>query len=103
MSPSEKEFGELLGEVKAIGRQIAKMEQTNSTEHASVIAAVGEVRRDLNMKASKTWVKEIADRTDKLESIRDEGSGAAKLIRIAQGALVAGVVFAGFVLGKGGV
>lgn len=101
--PSGREFGELVGEVRAIGRQLSKMEQTNSTEHASVIAAIGEVRRDLNTKASKTWVKEIDGRTDKLESIADEGSGAARLIRVTQGALVAVLAILAFFAGKGGI
>jgi hypothetical protein len=101
--PSGREFGELVGEVRAVSKQLADMQQRNSSEHASVIAAIGEVRRDLNTKASKTWVKEIADRTDKLESIKDEGSGAAKLIRVMQGAVVAGVAILAFVIGKGGV
>lgn len=101
--PSAKEFGVLIGRVDAIGEQIAEMRRTNTAEHAAVIAKLDGLRDGLDDKASKTWVREIDKRTDKLESIRDEGSGAAKLIRVTQGALVAGVAILAFVVGKGGV
>jgi hypothetical protein len=93
----------LIGRVDAIGEQIAEMRKSNSAEHAAVIRAVGEVRDALDSKASKSWVKDLDGRTDSLERTRDEQSGAAKLVRVAQGAIVAALAIAAFILGRGGM
>ena len=103
MSPDEREFGRLIGRVDAIGEQIDAMRQSNTAEHAAVIARLDRLHDDLTGKASKTWVREIAQRTDDLERTRDEASGAAKLARVAQGAVAAVLAIAAFVLGRGGV
>lgn len=103
MTPDEREFGVLIGRVDAIGEQITAMRQSNTAEHAAVIARLDRLHGDLNGKASKAWVKEIDHRTDSLEKTRDEASGAAKLARVAQGALAAILAIAAFVLGRGGV
>ena len=101
--PDEREFGHLIGRVDAIGAQIAEMRETNTAEHAAVIARLDRIDDHLSTKASKRWVREIDGRTDRLESKADEASGAAKLARVAQGAIAAVLAIAAFVLGRGGV
>lgn len=103
MSPSEKEFGELIGEVKAIGRQIADMERRNSEEHAAVITRLDGLRSDLDRKASEEWVKEHDGRIDSLEQTRDEGKGAAWAVKFAQGVGLFLIGLLGLLLAKGGV
>lgn len=100
--PSGREFGEVASEVRAISNQLSEMQRRTSAEYASVMNSLREIRRDMNAKASKVWVREIDERTDKLKSIADEGSGAAKLARVAQGAIGAGIGILGYVIGQGG-
>jgi hypothetical protein len=100
---SEREIGELIGKVDSIGEQIAEMQRRNSAEHESVIGAIRDVRVDLSTKASENWVKEHETRIDSLEAIRDEGKGAARLVRFVQGALGAAVVVLGYLATNGGV
>jgi predicted phage tail protein len=100
--PSGKEFGELRGEVRSIGRHLAEMQERSSRDQTALLTAIDGLRRDINTKASKGWVKEIDERTDVLKSLADEGSGAAKLARVAQGAIGAGIGILGYVLGQGG-
>lgn len=103
MPASEREIGELIGKVDAIGEQIAEMQRRNSAEHESVIGALREVRVDIGTKASENWVKEHETRIDSLEAIRDEGKGAARLVRFVQGAMGAAVVVLGYLASTGGI
>lgn len=101
--PSGREFGELVGEVRAISGQITEMQARNTREISSVLAAIGEVRHEMTEKAPDSWVKDIDIRTDRLEAIVDKGSGAAILVRIARSGFVALVAVLGILVGKGGL
>lgn len=85
---SEKELGELIGEVRALGKQVAEMRAENTVEHGEVVRRLEGLRQEVSGKASEEWVKDHEDRIDSLESTRDKGSGAAWAIRIAQGILL---------------
>lgn len=80
MTPDDQKFGELVGEVRAIGRQIARLEESLQLRH------------DNHEK-----------RIDALETIRDEGKGAARFVQVAKGATVFALLLATFVVSKGGV
>lgn len=80
MPPDDQKFGELVGEVRAIGRQIARLEESLQTRHEA-----------------------HEKRIDALETIRDEGKGAARFIQVGKGAVVFALLLATFVISKGGV
>lgn len=101
--PTAREFGELTGEVRAIGRQITEMKDANSREHAAVIQKLEGVQAGLTQKASENWVKEHEGRINSLEKTRDEGSGAVRLIRIGQGAGFLALAVLTYLAGKGGL
>jgi hypothetical protein len=103
LAPDDKEFGILIGKVEAISEQIAEMRRSNTAEHASVIGEIRQVRDELATKASETWVKEHETRIDSVESIIDEGKGAARLVRFVQGAMGAAVVVLGYIASTGGI
>jgi hypothetical protein len=103
MTASEREIGELIGKVDAIGEQIAEMQRRNSSEHEGVIGELRGVRAELATKASEEWVKQHEERIDSVESIIDEGKGAARLVRFVQGAMGAAVVVLGYLASTGGI
>lgn len=78
--PDDQKFGELVGEVRAIGRQITRLETSLQARH------------DNHEK-----------RIDALETIRDEGKGAARFIQVGKGAMVFALLVATFVISKGGI
>jgi hypothetical protein len=85
MSIDDRELGIVIGKVEAIGEQLADMRRSNSAEHAAVIRRLEDVRAEVARKASDVRVDALEGRTDSLEKTRDEGSGAARAIRVAQG------------------
>lgn len=107
LTPDDREFGILIGKVEAIGEQVAELRRTNSEEHAAngerLERLESSVRESLNQKASEAWVKEHETRIDSLEKTRDEGSGAARLVRFVQGGIAVGLAAAAFLAGKGGL
>lgn len=82
---SEKELGELIGEVRSLGKQVAEMRAENTVEHGEVVRRLEELRQEVSNKASEEWVKDHETRIDSLESTRDKGAGAAWAVRIGQG------------------
>lgn len=103
MTPDDREFGELIGEVKAIGTQLVEMRATNSAEHAKVEGHLTEIRAALASKADTSTIHTHEQRIDSLEKTRDEGSGAARAIRVAQGVGLFLLAALPFLLVKGGV
>lgn len=87
--PSDREFGELSGEVRGLSRQIQEMREANSREHGEVVRRLEDLRNEVSGKASGERVEKVEARTDSLESTRDEGKGAAWAIKLAQGAIIA--------------
>jgi len=102
VSPGEREFGELIGEVKALGTQLSEMQRRNSDEHTSVIQRLDGLRADLDRKAPQESVRGHELRIDSLEKTRDEGSGAARLVRVVQGAGVLGLMLLTYLASRGG-
>jgi hypothetical protein len=103
MTPDDREFGELIGEVKAIGSQLVEMRSANSAEHASVERHLTEIRAALATKADTRTIQTHEQRIDSLEKTRDEGSGAARAIRVAQGVGLFILAALPFLIFKGGV
>jgi phage-related tail protein len=60
MSPGEREFGELIGEVRAIAKQITDLQRNNTAEH----------------EANSRKLERIENRIDSLEATRDKFGGA---------------------------
>jgi hypothetical protein len=102
LTPDDREFGILIGKVEAIGEQIAEMRRSNTSEHAGVIQRLDALRADLDRKAGEDWVKEHEGRIDSLEKVADEGRGAAKAIRVAQGVGLFLLAALPFLIVKGG-
>lgn len=73
MSPGEREFGELIGEVRAIAKQIADLQRSNTAEH----------------EANARKLERIERRIDSLEATRDKFGGVkAFMVGISSAALV---------------
>jgi hypothetical protein len=101
LTPDDREFGELIGSVKAIGEQLVEMRAANSAEHASVERHLTEIRSVLGTKADTRTIQTHEQRIDSLEKTRDEGSGAARLVRVVQGAGALLLAAAALLVGKG--
>jgi hypothetical protein len=100
---SEKELGELIGEVRALGKQVAEMRAENTVEHGEVVRRLEELRQEVGGKASEEWVKDHEGRIDSLESTRDEGKGAAFAVKVAQGVGLFLIAALGIIVAKGGI
>jgi hypothetical protein len=98
MAPDDREFGILIGKVEAIGEAIAELRRTNTAEHA----ANGRRAERLESKVDEA-LQGHEKRIDSLEKTRDEGSGAAKLIKLGQGAGVFVLMVLTYFASKGGV
>lgn len=98
MTPDDREFGILIGKVDALSEQVAELRRTNSAEHA----ANGERLERLEASLREP-LKDHENRIDSLEKTRDEGSGAAKLVKIGQGAATLGLMVLAYLAAKGGV
>lgn len=70
MTPGDREFGELIGKVDAIGAQLADMVRTNSAEH----------------EANGRKLERIEARIDSLESTRDKFSAGKAVMTGVAGA-----------------
>lgn len=101
MTPNDREFGELIGEVKALGKAISAMQARNSDDHATVLAELGRLGSKLDGKVNWKWMTEqnLPDRVDSLESTRDKGTGKWDLLK---GAVGAGIALLGILAGNGG-
>lgn len=91
MSLGDKEFGELIGQVKAMNGRLDSMQQANTREHDDVVNRIEQMRTDVT-----TRLNNHAGRIDSLEQTRDKGSGAAWAIRIGQGFVFLLVAIAAF-------
>jgi hypothetical protein len=96
--PSEREFGELVGAVKALGREIREMRAANSDDHASVASRLDQIDVKLDRKVDREWMAEqdLPQRVDKLESSRDKISGGRAVFAGMGGALL---TIVGFLIG----
>lgn len=107
MTPDEREFGILIGKVEGIGEQIAELRRVNTQEHAANAQRFERLETSVHdalaEKADKIVVNKHSERLRSLETIRDEGKGAARLVRFVQGALGAAVVVLGYVASHGGI
>jgi hypothetical protein len=104
-SPTNREFGELTGEVKALSTQMTRMEDANSREHTAVMNRIdslaSEIRRALEAKASKDWVAQIDTEVDSLKTSRDQATGAFRLGGILKGVATFIIAAFGYILGGG--
>lgn|GEM_PF-5429184 len=98
MTPDDREFGILIGKVDALTEQVAELRRTNSAEHA----ANGERLERLEASLREP-LKDHEQRIDSLETTRDEGKGAARLVKVGQGAFALALVFLTYLATKGGV
>jgi hypothetical protein len=103
--PSPYEFGRLEGKVDETIRRVGNVEEaitdmgrTSTAEHAEVGRKLDELGREFRQSL------EARDhRIDSLESTRDKGSGAAKLIEVGKGLVVLVLLVATYFASKGGV
>jgi hypothetical protein len=105
MGPSEREFGELRGEVQGVGRRLDELAKTNAKEHAENGARMerfaAEMRSAVEGKASNEWVREHEDRIRKVEGKWNEGRGAYRLANVGKGIFVVVTPFLIYLLSKG--
>lgn len=100
MSPSEKEFGELIGGVSAMREQLADLQRTNGEEHAANAARVeglrAEVRDGLGKKADKS---DLEDLDEKVDSLRLARAGTSARDAVFKGAFGAALTILAILLG----
>jgi hypothetical protein len=90
--PTDREFGELRGEVQAIGRRLDELAESNAREHAENGARMerlaADMREAVREKASTAWVREHEARLRQVEGWKSEGKGAFRLVNLAKGIFV---------------
>jgi hypothetical protein len=105
MGPSEREFGELRGEVQGVGRRLDELAKTNAKEHAENGARMerfaAEMRSAVEGKASTEWVREHENRIRKVEGNWSEGRGVFRAANVAKGILYAATPYLIYLLSKG--
>jgi hypothetical protein len=105
VSPSEREFGELRGEVRGIRRGLDELTASNAREHAENGARMerftAEVRRAIDEKAGAGRVESVEDRLRGVEDKLTEGKGALRAANIGKGIFYALTPFAIYFLSKG--
>lgn len=102
---SDQQFGRLEGNVESLQREMITMREQNSREHGTVVATLEEIKSKLDAKADVTRVDNHAARIRELENkaSQDTGekSGAAKTLKLLQGAGVFGLMLLTYLAGKG--
>jgi hypothetical protein len=92
-APSEREFGELLGEVRAVRNQVTDLQRTNSAEHAANARRMERIEEKLEVglgkKADVTWVEKISEKVDNLNINSAWTRGRDNVLKGALGAAVA--------------
>jgi hypothetical protein len=105
VTPSEREFGELRGEVRSIRQGLDDLAASNAREHAENGARMErfakEMRTAVESRASATWVRDQEARVRELEQKLSEGRGAFRLANVAKGAFIAATPFLVYLLTKG--
>jgi hypothetical protein len=103
--PTDREFGELRGEVQGIGRRLDELAESNAREHAENGARMErlarEMRTSIDSKASAERVAGFEKRLRGVEDAVTEGKGALRLANIAKGIFYAATPFAIYFLSKG--
>lgn len=102
--PTDREFGELRGEVQGIGRRLEELAESNAREHAENGARMerfsAEIREAVEGKASKGWVREHEDRLRQVEGNWREGKGAFRVANAAKGLFIVATPFAIYFLSE---
>lgn len=79
MTPTDKEFGELIGEVRGMRAQLTDLQRTNAEEHAAngrrFEQMRAEVREGLAAKAERDDVEELRDDVNELKLTGARTSG----------------------------
>lgn len=101
--PTAREFGVLEGKVDALIQQSAKNEERNSAEHGAVMKSLERVETKLDSKVDWAWMREqqLPDRVNSLESFKDKGSGAAKLIEVGKGLAILALMVLTYLAAQG--
>jgi hypothetical protein len=103
--PSEREFGELRGEVQGIGRRLDELAESNAREHAENGARMerlaAEMRTAVEGKASNEWVREHEARLRQVEGKWSEGRGAFRLANVGKGIFIVVTPFLIYLLAEG--
>jgi hypothetical protein len=99
--PTDREFGELIGEVRGMRKELADLQRTNSEEHRQngerFNRLEGRVQEALDSKADKKIIEDQAKALDSLRQDQSKRLGRDSFAKSAFGALVGGlgVFFAG--------
>lgn len=84
MSPSEREFGELLADMRNVGRSIDKLTKRVEDMESALRSAIAD-------KASREWVKGLSDDVDELRARSNRFEGAKLLALGSVGAVLTAV------------
>lgn len=102
--PTDREFGELRSDVKAVADAVKDLRRVNSEEHAANAARLermeGSLRRALDTKASEEWVREHETRIHRIEGRFSEGKGVVRAVSVAKGVFIVVTPFAVVLLTK---
>lgn len=103
--PTEREFGELRGEVQGIRRGLNDLAESNSREHAENGARIerlaDEMRAAVKGKADSEWVRDQEARLRGVEGQIQEGRGVFRAANVAKGLFYAATPFLIYLLTKG--
>lgn len=101
--PTAREFGRLEGKVDGMNLRVERVERAiidsaaaSSAEHGEMRRAVEGLGRDFNKALEKR-----DERIDSLESTRDKGSGAAKLVEVGKGLAILALMVLTYLAAQG--
>lgn len=101
MSPTDKEFGELIGEVRGMRAQVTDLQDSNRREHEENGRRFehlrSEVRESISTKADQEEVDEV--KRD-VVSLRETRAGNRARDSVLKGALGAALTFGAIILGN---
>lgn len=100
MTPTDKEFGELIGEIRAVRAQIAELQVSNTREHNANAQRMERFEQKLEQGLERKADKSALDDLDeKVDSLRLTRAGNTTRDNILKGALGATLTIVAVLLG----
>jgi hypothetical protein len=92
MTPDEREFGVLIGEVRGISKQVAELQRANTAEHEANARRMerieAKLETGLDKKADKTDLNDLDEKVDSLRLTRAGNTTRDNILKGAFGAVL---------------